>query len=130
MPFNRLFRENEGRKVIKTDAGFKVISAAGTATVYTLEGNLIGRWTASENEISEYNDAAEYIDAPEYKPEDHTNKLTLKDMRDILSYLDVVKNVTDRNLEGSVKGGAMYNTFYRQAVHIRKLIAKLESVEL
>lgn len=65
-----------------------------------------------------------------YDSTQHTNKLTVRDLYDILGYLDVVKATTDKAIRESQKGGAYYNAMTRQAQKVRELIAKIESIEL
>lgn len=65
-----------------------------------------------------------------YDSTQHPNKLTVRDLYDILGYLDVVKATTDKAIRESQEGGAYYNAMTRQAQKVRELIAKIESIEL
>ena len=64
-----------------------------------------------------------------YHAAEHANKLTVRDLYDILGFMDVVKATTDRALKESTEG-PYHDAMLRQARRIRALIAKIESIEL
>lgn len=92
MKLNPEYRTNEGQKLIlctsETGSYLKVISAFGIATAYTMEGNLIGRWEATEAEKAEYLNTTEYTDTKE--EEDET-------MKTIEKAMDIINSRKDRS---------------------------------
>ncbi len=56
-------------------------------------------------------------------------KLTLKDMRAVIGYLEVAKAVTERHLKESGEG-CYYDAMARQLEGITALIEKIENLEI
>lgn len=57
-------------------------------------------------------------------------KLTIKDMKEVLNFLDVAKATTERAIRDSSDGSSYKDAMKRQLARLETLIKKIENVEI
>ena len=57
-------------------------------------------------------------------------KLTIKDMKDVLGFLDVAKSTTERAIRNSSEGSCYKDAMKRQLEKLEALIEKIENIEV
>lgn len=56
--------------------------------------------------------------------------MTIKDMKDILGFLEIAQRVTERNIRESKEGSTLHECFTSQLERLNDLIKRLEETEI